>query len=201
MLGPDLVRQFERFRQVFDDNHRAAPFRELLDRRGARQRRQARLRARSATPCAMRARGRQHDRRFVARAMLGLRDQSRRRPSRDARSRRRSPAPRSDPPFCRYPRRHRPSAWRPARRHFPARRSCRPRESILCRRPARRPPARRRRGKIPSLPQSQPPPSPRRDRPRARAAHTITISSTPATRAGIAFISTEDGYAPIPPGT
>lgn len=30
---------------------------------------------------------------------------------------------------------------------------------------------------------------------------TITISFTPATRAGIAFISTDDGYAALPPGT
>ena len=30
---------------------------------------------------------------------------------------------------------------------------------------------------------------------------TITISATPATLAGIAFISTDDGYAPSPPGT
>lgn len=30
---------------------------------------------------------------------------------------------------------------------------------------------------------------------------TITISPTPATRAGIAFISTDDGYAALPPGT
>ena len=30
---------------------------------------------------------------------------------------------------------------------------------------------------------------------------TITISFTPATCAGIAFISTDDGYAALPPGT
>ena len=30
---------------------------------------------------------------------------------------------------------------------------------------------------------------------------TMTISSTPAIRAGMAFISTEEGYAAVPPGT
>jgi histidinol dehydrogenase len=35
----------------------------------------------------------------------------------------------------------------------------------------------------------------------ADGGETITISRTPATRAGIAFISTDDGYAPSPPGT
>ena len=30
---------------------------------------------------------------------------------------------------------------------------------------------------------------------------TITTSSTPATLAGIAFMSTEEGYAALPPGT
>ena len=36
---------------------------------------------------------------------------------------------------------------------------------------------------------------------RAFGASTITISRTPATFAGTAFISTDDGYAALPPGT
>jgi hypothetical protein len=37
--------------------------------------------------------------------------------------------------------------------------------------------------------------------PRSGVGTTITISPTPATLAGMAFISTLDGYAALPPGT
>ena len=70
-----------------------------------------------------------------------------------------------------------------------------------CRKPAPPPPGRRRCGRSRSPRPGAPRPAPAGSAPRPGVGTHIAIRPTPATRAGMAFISTEDGYAALPPGT
>ena len=182
-----------------------------LDQRAARgeRRRDDRARAASATisRCALARDARRGARssgvtqdRLRQLVVLRLREEVERDPVGVGRARRRSRGSRRRPRPCRCRRRRTRGASPPRRRRCPDRRSCRPRGScrvpyasaaIACAPPivnTRVTPARCAAASTSGL------------RTPSGVGTTMTISRTPATCAGIAFISTDDGYAALPPG-
>ena len=131
--------------------------------------------------------------RLRARVVLGLRQQDRRRSSPDCRSGRPGSAPRRARRSCRCRPCRKPGVWRRRHRRCPARRSWRPERWSRCRRRAPRSPARRRCEKSRRCRQAAQPRAQAATAPPAGAGTTMARRGTPATLAGTAFISTEDG--------
>ena len=127
--------------------------------------------------------------RFAVRAVLGLREQVGGAARRDRPRHRRSGRPRSAPPAGRSRLGSRRAAWPRSPSGFRGRRSCRPARSSRCRTRARLPPGRRR----PHRPRRFRAHAPRRASPRRASASRPRSVRHPATCAGTAAMTSEDG--------